>query len=113
MPIEAFGPLLKRLLAERRLSISAFARLVRMSRNMVDLVARGGRLPPLDRLNDWAEVLTLGGKDRDRFVFLGHVAHSTDFVRQRLEDLQTEVDRHRYRGATVKPKPRPSARKRR
>lgn len=99
--MEPFGPILKSLIKQRGMTITAFSKAAGVSRNMADFVVRNKRRPQLDQLGAWAEILGLRGNERDEFVLAGNWVHTPELIRKRLADLEAEVQRLKTR--TSKP----------
>lgn len=98
MPVpEPFHELLSRLLEERGLSKSAFARDVGISYSQVIRVTLGARTPPLEALPAWVDALGLKGTERGRFILAGQFAHAPEAVREHLARVEAELDRLKNR----------------
>ncbi len=65
-------------LAQMPLSQAAFGRAVEMTGPFINMICRRKALPPLDRIDRWADVLQLTGAERDQFIRLAGVAHIPD-----------------------------------
>jgi transcriptional regulator with XRE-family HTH domain len=92
----AFGPLLLDLLAQRGLSGLRFAKLVYTGSSTISQVASGKRTPPLSRIEAWADVLSLRGAARARFIELAHLAHCPERIQREYlwqQDQLTELTR--------------------
>jgi transcriptional regulator with XRE-family HTH domain len=57
----------------------------------VNQLVRGKAKPPLDRLTHWADVLSLSGAERERFIILGHLAHATPLVRALVAEQERRL----------------------
>ncbi len=77
-----FGAHLQELLAQRGLSGLRFARLVGTGSSTISQVSSGKRTPPLTRIEAWADVLSLRGAARARFIELAHLAHCPERIRR-------------------------------
>lgn len=64
-----------RILAERKISFSEFARLTGTVNSFISHVTRDERRPPLDRLDLWLDALGLNGPERKRVQLLAYLAH--------------------------------------
>ncbi len=72
--IQQFGEVLYELIAHKGVSVRAIAPRLGVSHSMLSHIHTGYRPPPLDRLEKWAEVFDLSGKDREYFMDLGALA---------------------------------------
>lgn len=72
--IQRFGDLLYGLIARKNQSVRAFAPRLGVSHSMLSHIRTGYRPPPLERLEDWADVFGLEGKEREYFLDLGAIA---------------------------------------
>lgn len=91
-----FGEILKQSLARSGLSQEGFARAVGAVGPHVNLIIKGKRTPPLDRLDAWADALGLSPEERRTFKFLAGLAHIPDqgvrdLVADELATLRAEV----------------------
>jgi transcriptional regulator with XRE-family HTH domain len=88
-----FALLFDRLLQARRISVRDFARRSGLAWSFIHRVRKGLRIPPLDRLEAWADLLALKGRERQRFLDLAHWSHIPPEVRPWLRPrLKRPVD---------------------
>lgn len=83
--IQQFGDALYRLIADKGLSVRAFAPQLGVTPGMLSHIRTGYRPPPLDRLEKWADVFDLHGKDREYFLDLGALACCPERVLRMFE----------------------------
>ena len=83
--IQQFGEVLYGLIAEKGLSVRAIAPRLGVSHSMLSHIHTGYRPPPLDRLEGWADVFDLHGKDREYFLDLGALACAPERVLRMFE----------------------------
>lgn len=77
-----------------------FAKLAGITQGHVSNVITGKRLPPLDRMQEWADLLGIYGEDRAEFVRLAEIAHTPPGIRAeylRLREGAADVERARRR----------------
>lgn len=70
-PVSPFGDLLDRLLKRSGLTGRGFDRLIGSGNGFVNQVIRGEAPPPRERLDAWADALSLSGAERAGFIALG------------------------------------------
>jgi transcriptional regulator with XRE-family HTH domain len=109
----SFGDLLRAALAERGLSTRTAQPLLQLSYPMISQVCTGRRLPPLDRIEAWADALKITGDDRSDFLRAAYLAHAPEQVRHLVADLETRIaaladrltaiERHRAADAPADP----------
>ena len=64
-----------------------------MTRGQITNVSKGRRLPPLERLLDWAAALSLTEVQTVHFIRLARLAHSPPQVQALVRDMGNEIDR--------------------
>ena len=74
-----------RLLQAQSISVRDFARRSGVAWSFVHRVRKGKRIPPLDRIDAWADVFALTGRKRKRFLDLAHWSHVPVEVRPWLQ----------------------------
>lgn len=57
----------------------------------VNQIIKRSRLPPLDLLEKWADVLSLTGSERARFLELGWLSHAPAEVRKMVDGLRSDL----------------------
>lgn len=72
-------------------NVKAFALAVEMDQSFMSRVSRGARTPPLHAIERWADSLGLTGEARDDFIFLGHLEHAPDKIRESVTALRMKV----------------------
>lgn len=72
---DSFGSYLTALLAEKHLSMREFARLAGINQSALSQMKLGKRTVPLARVETWADVLGLTGRNRERFLDLAETTH--------------------------------------
>lgn len=70
-----FARLFDQHLRDRGLSVRAFAQQCGVAWSFIQRVRTGRAPPPLERLEAWADLLGLVGRDRQRFRNLAYWAH--------------------------------------
>ena len=75
------------------ISQRAFARKVGVSNAFVPLIIQGKRLPPLDAIPAWADVLGLKGAARERLIELAQLEHTPAAIRERYEAMRRKTGR--------------------
>lgn len=80
-------------MARQRLSQSDVARFIGVSQATVSDYAIGDVLPPLGKLSDLADALSLTGQERTAFFEEALLAHAPDRVRAMVVDLRQRVAR--------------------
>lgn len=87
-----FAGCFDQLLTARGLSVRVFARQSGLAWSFIQRVRAGRAIPPLERIDAWADILALTGRDRRRFIDLAHWSHVPGTVRpwlrQRLKRPQ-------------------------
>lgn len=87
-----FGEYLEQALKLKGLSQRAFSLLVGYPQQAVNGIIRGERVPPLGRLEAWANALS-NHVDKALFLELGRLEHSPKEIRQLVIDLRCEISR--------------------
>lgn len=80
-------------MARQRLSQTDIARFVGVSQATISDYAIGDLLPPLTKLSDLADALSLTGQERESFVEEALLAHAPDRVRALVADLRQRISR--------------------
>lgn len=83
-----FGRVLYDSIRRRGWSASRFARTIGMSSAFISGVHSRSKKPPLDKLEEWADVLGFEGLDRDAFILLAHLEHTTPLLRHLFMDYR-------------------------
>lgn len=87
-----FGEYLGQALEQKGLSQRAFALEVGYPQQAINGIVKGIRIPPLGRLQGWADTLK-GHIDRGMFMELAWLEHSPPGIRKALEDARAEIKR--------------------
>jgi hypothetical protein len=85
--VSTFGAILWREILDHDMSQSLFAKEVGHPVSFVNLIIHGHRTPPLERIEQWADLLKLSGQPRDRFLAMAAIAHLPDKIRVEFENL--------------------------
>ena len=85
----AFSAHFSQLLKERGLTMRDFAALTGASYSSVSKAAEGHSNPP-KALREWGEALNLMGSDLERFLELGYLELTPDFIRERYLKMKAE-----------------------
>ena len=96
-----FTDQLRLILAERKITHAALAKLVGVEPSFVSLVATRRTRVALDRLEAWADALSLKDRERARFIQLGHLAHSPMLVRDLVSELESDLAKAREQHALL------------
>lgn len=83
-----FGPLLRKAIKSSGGSLRAFASGSGSSPGHVSNVAKGRHLPPLAKLEQWADALGIAGRERERFLLAGRLEHCPTEIRRYVERLE-------------------------
>jgi transcriptional regulator with XRE-family HTH domain len=83
--IRQFGEVLYELIARKQLSVRAIAPRLGVSHSMLSHIHTGYRPPPLERLEKWADVFELEGKEREYFLDLAALACAPERVLRMFE----------------------------
>ena len=86
-----FGEILRQSLADRALSVRAYAARVERSHAFVSRVLAGLRLPPLDEVQRWLDAVELTVVERERLWLTAHLAHCPVWIVSHLEQLQDRL----------------------
>ena len=86
--MEAFGEMLKRAMVEKSLTQRAFAEAVGISQSYVAQMLRGVGPFAADRIDGWADVLGLKGRERERFRILALLTHCPEEIREHVARLE-------------------------
>jgi len=73
-----FGDYLDQLLAERDWSLRHFAQKAKISHTALSFFKSGKRPVPLARIEGWAELLNLSGRNRENFFDLAALTHTPE-----------------------------------
>ena len=84
-----FGECLNEALVRKGMSQRAFSLIVRYRQQALNRVIRGERIPPLDRLDAWADALE-GHVDREAFFELARLEHTPSEIRTALFKARAE-----------------------
>lgn len=77
----AFGQRLYGAISAKGLTANVFARSVDVSAGFLSGVYSGNKKPPLDRIEGWADTLSLRGRERKAFIMVAHLAQASQTVR--------------------------------
>lgn len=83
------------------LSNTAFAAKAGASKQHVNDMLKKRRTPPLDRLEAWADALSLTGEERAAFIRLAYLAHAPEQVRRLVEQLEADLAQAREQHALL------------
>ncbi len=72
---EVFGDLFWFWIQKRGLKQSEFAKKAGKSAGVIQYIRQGKRSPPTNKFQDWADILSLTGEDRERFILMATMAH--------------------------------------
>ncbi len=86
-----FGSLLTALIAEKTEGKSAFARACGSTAGFINNVCRDRRLPPLDRIDSWADALKLTGPEREQFLIEANLAHCPPVIAAGWRTLEARI----------------------
>jgi transcriptional regulator with XRE-family HTH domain len=102
---QAFGPFLQLALDRKMMSQREFAKRAHSSSASLSQIISGKRTPPLDQIDNWANILDLKGEDRVSFLELACLEHCPEPLRQeylrmkgqilRLEQRLTKLEEQR------------------
>jgi transcriptional regulator with XRE-family HTH domain len=82
-----FGLYLAEAIARKGLSQKAFAKMVRYPQPTINGIIKSKRVPPLGRLEAWADILTTA-IDRELFLELGRLEHCPPEIRALVTKLR-------------------------
>lgn len=82
--------LLERLLAERKLSVRAAARLIGLDHAYLLRVTKGTLALPRKHIEKTADALRLEGEQREGFILSAHIRLSPPLVRDYVRQLETK-----------------------
>ena len=77
-----FGRSLYEHIGHSNMMANEFAEKVGLSAGFISAVHTGMKLPPLERVESWANVLKLKGHTRSSFILLAHLEHASPYLRQ-------------------------------
>jgi hypothetical protein len=80
--------MLYRAIAEKGLSVSEFARLVKARQPNISEIRRGARRAPKAGITKWADVLGLKGEERERFLDLAALTHAPERIQRLVIDAE-------------------------
>jgi transcriptional regulator with XRE-family HTH domain len=86
---DTFGTYLTTILAEKGWSLREFARQSGAHQAALSLMNNGKRPVPLARVEAWADLLELTGRNRERFIDLAELSHAPE----RLRNLVLAVEK--------------------
>jgi hypothetical protein len=89
--VEAFPDFLCRLLADRNMSVRAAARKIGLDHAYLVRVLKGTLSLPAKHVAKTADVLGLGGKERDDFVLAADIMRSPERVRKYIRELELKI----------------------
>ena len=75
-------------IAQKGLTVSEFARLVKVPQPNVSEIKRGARRAPLAGIEKWADVLGLEGDERERFLDLAALTHTPERIQRLIIDVE-------------------------
>ena len=99
-----FFELLDKLLADRQLQKNVFAQRVGTSPSVVTDTCKRRRLPPLDRIDIWADALDLADSARADFIHAAYLAHSPPAVVALVTELRAAIHAQSAEIAALKAK---------
>ena len=75
----------------RRIQQKQFAFSVSATPAHINMIAKGSRLPPLDRIEAWADALNLNGSERQEFIEAAWLAHCPAEAQAMVQRLRERV----------------------
>jgi transcriptional regulator with XRE-family HTH domain len=75
-------------IARKGLTVSEFARLVKVRQPNISEIRRGARRAPRASIEKWADVLSLKGEERERFLDLAALTHAPERIQQLVLDAE-------------------------
>lgn len=88
-----FGNLLGSLLDQGGMTRVDFAAKAGVSASFVSNLIAGDRTPPPDKIDGWADILGLRGRERDHFLDLAMLAHLPTELQPRWVNLLRRLER--------------------
>jgi hypothetical protein len=88
-----FGELLRGHLSRLGLSTRAFGAQVQSAHSFIFHIMDGDRLPPLDRIEGWADALLLKGGERAEFIREAMLAHCPAAIREEFARMQMRLEK--------------------
>jgi transcriptional regulator with XRE-family HTH domain len=98
----SFGTFMRQALSRCDITVRGFSRAVSLSPATISLILSGKRTPPIDRLDQWADVLHLTGDTRQRFRLLAACAHIPTDIRAEFEGFVEAFLTLRYEAAEIR-----------
>lgn len=86
--MSSFHEIFKNRLEELGFSLVDFADKVDEYPNVISLITRGKRKPPIKKVRKWAKALKLAGDERYAFLLAAHKEHCDSFLLEYIENLE-------------------------
>ncbi len=89
---QTFSECLMAALDRRRMTVTAFGGLAGMSQQRANTYARGIAKPPLECVEQWADILKMGeGPERDDFLLAAYQSYRWGGVAERFADMRSRL----------------------
>lgn len=88
-----FGVLLYARLKEVGISANKFSDLIQSSSGFISNIYCGRRRPPLQRIEYWADLLSLFGKERDIFIETAYLEHCPKLIVDRFNQMRESLQK--------------------
>ena len=90
---DSFGDLLRKLLTRKGMSQMDLARDLGTTSSVISQTTTGSRLPPLDRIDLWADAMRLTEDEREEFALSAALAHCPEPIQREMARLQATITR--------------------